>query len=220
MTDENIIENGRRLFQSAENLRRSAVDLDAMMESLWESIEKKEFFGEIIDLGDEDAGGVGEWVASAYAFNAGIVSHPKRSPGQRGPSKKPKQVGTISIITRLCNSDDFDGETPNWPWLNQACLILGWHPKENPEDHWEIENFIPSDESRACIVHLGHGLWSWRDEEGEGDYAFFFLLPIFALSSETNLKDFAMRPLKNLFDAQDPWFVAKEVLQDVPVLLP
>lgn len=217
MTNAEILEHGRKLFQSAENLRRSAPELDALLESLWEILENEEFFGEIADLGDEDSGGDGEWISSAYAYNAGILSRPARAPGQRGPSKKPKQIGTISIVARLCNSKDIDGELPDWPWLKQACLIVGWHPKQNPDDCWEIENFNPEDENLASIVHVGDGLWAWR--ESDGDYAYFFVLPIFALTDEKALKDFALGPAKVLFDTDDPKFSAAEVFRDVPVLL-
>lgn len=217
MTKEEMFEHGRKLFQSAENLRRSAPELDALLESLWEILENEEFFGEVNDLGDEDAGGDGGWVSSAYAYNAGILSRPARAPGQRGPSKKPKQIGTISIVARLCNSKDIVGELPDWPWLNQACLILGWHPKQNPDDHWEIENFDPEDENFASIVHVGDGLWAWH--ESDGDYAYFFVLPIFALTDEDALKRFALRPLKTLFDADDPKSLAEAALRNVPVLL-
>lgn len=218
MINAEILEHGRKLFQSAENLRRSAPELDALLESLWEILEDEEFFGEITDLGDEGADGEGAWIASAYAYNAGILSRPTRAPGQRGPSKKPKQIGTVSIVTRLCNSKDIDGEFPDWPWLKQACLIVGWHPKQNPDDHWEIANFDPEDENLASIDHVGDGLWAWR--ESEGDYAYFFVLPIFALTDEKTLKDFALRPAKALFDTDDPRIAAAEVFRDVPVLLP
>lgn len=216
MTNEEIIENGKKLFQSAENLRKSAPDLDALMLSLWEAIVEENFFENISDLGDEDGGG--KWLSEAYAYNAGVMSHPKRSPGQKGRNKSPKKVGTISIITRLCNSDNMQEDTPAWPWLNQACLILGWHPKNSSEDTWAIENFEPNDDSLTSISHLRNGLWSWRNEDE--DYAYFFLLPIFLLRNENDLKRFALRPLKILFEADDPVGAAQEALRDVPVLVP
>jgi len=211
MMNEKIIEDGEKLFQSAENLRRSAPDLDALMDSLWELIEEDDLFGqeEVWDLDDESALGKGKWFASAYAYNAGVMSRPKRAL---------KQVGTISIITRLCNSDDMDDATPDWPWLNQACLILGWHPKNNPNDKWGIGNFDPDDDCVACIFHLGNGLWSWRTDDG--DNAYFFVLPIFSLRNELDLKRFALRPLKILFDADDPSAVAEDAFHDVHVLMP
>lgn len=218
MKNAEIPEHGRKLFQSAENLRRSAASLQGMMDSLWEEIEEKEFFGECEDLDEEEITDSENWFTTAYARNAGILSRPARAPSQKGRPKDPKQIGTISIVARLCNSDDIDGNLPDWPWLNQACLIVGWHPKQNPDDCWEIENFNPEDENLASIVHVGDGLWAWR--ESEGDYAYFFVLPIFALTNEDALKRFALRPVKTLFDADDPKTVAEVALRDVPVLLP
>ena len=218
MTNAEIPEHGRMLFQSAENLRRSAPDLDAMLSSLWEILETKEFFADIADLGDEDNGGSGEWIATAYTYNAGILSKAKRAPGQRGRSKNPKQIGTISIVVRLCNSTDLEGDLPDWPWLEQACLIMGWHLGQDADDVWKIANFDPEDEALASIGHVGDGLWAWSDEQGEN--AHFIVLPIFALTDEDALKRFALRPVKSLFNANDPKSVARSALQDVPVLFP
>ena len=218
MTNTKILEHGRQLFQSAENLRRSAASLQGMMDNLWEGIEENEFFGECEGLGNEEVMDSENWITTAYAYNAGILSRPERAPGQRGPSRKPKQIGTISIVARLCSSKDIDGEVPDWPWLNQACLIVGWHPKENPNDYWEIENFDPEDGNLTCIIHISDGLWTWS--ESEDDYAYFFVLPIFALTNEDALKRFALRPVKALFDADDPRTSAKAALHDAPVLLP
>lgn len=218
MTDEEIMENGRRLFQSADNLRRSAADIEALLKTLWQALEDEKFFGQVKDSWGENAGSDGGWVASAYAHSAGILSRPERVPGQRGASKKAKQVGTISIITRLCNTDNVDIELQTWPWLRQACLIVGWHPKENAEDYWEIGNFDPDDENLASIAHAGNGLWAWR-ENGD-DYSYFFVLPIFALSNEDKLKQFVLRPLKILFNTDDPTAAAQDALRDVPALLP
>lgn len=216
MTNEEIIENGRRLFQSAENLRQSAPDLDALMQSLWEAVEG--IFGEIEDLGDEDTGGDGEWLATAYAYNAAVLSVPERVSGQRGRRKKPKQIGSLTFIVRLCNSGDIEEHTVKWPWLDQACLILGWHSKDNPEDNWEIDNFNPEDENLSAIIHVENGLWAWQ-EHGE-NYAYFFAIPIFALQNENDLKRLALRPLKELFDSDDPVRAAKEAFSNVPVLRP
>ncbi len=218
MTNNEIIENGRRLFQSAENLRQSAPDLDALLESLWEVIAEEELFGEIEDLGDEDAGGDAEWIASAYAYNAAVLSYPERVSGQRGRSKKPIRLGTLTFVVRICNSGDVAEDTANWPWLHQACLIVGWHPRSNHEDTWEIDNFNPNDENLAAIVHVGNGLWAWREDGG--NYAYFFALPIFALRNEADLKQHALLPLKVLFRADNPEAAAEDALSNVPALLP
>ncbi|KFE33846.1 hypothetical protein [Thioclava atlantica] len=218
MTIEEMIDRGQALHRSAENLRRSAADLDALLQTLWEQLQDETFFGDVAELGDEDGGGDAEWVAPAYAYNAGILSRTARAPGQKGRSTKPKPVGTLTMVTRLCSSKEADGEAPEWPWLNQACLIIGWHPHSNHEDLWAIEDFDPTDESQACISHAGDGLWVWSEEED--DYAYFYALPIFALTDEDALKNFALRPLKALFNADDPKSIAKETLRGVPVLSP
>lgn len=216
MTNEEIIENGRRLFKSAENLRQSSPDLDALMESLWEIAKEKDFFGEIEDLGDEDVGWSVGWLANAHAYNAAVFSYPESVPGQRGRRKNPTKIGTLTFILRLCNSGELEDHTAKWPWLDQACLILGWHPKDNSNEQWWIDNFTPDEESQAAIHHFGHGLWAWR---GDGrNYAYFFVLPIFAFRTEEDLKKIALRPLKKLFHSDDPVRAAEEVLSDVPAL--
>lgn len=218
MTHEEMIENGQRLFQSAENLRKSAPDLDALLESLWDTLVDKRFFGDVRDIGDEDPGGKGVWLSCGYAFNAGVLSRPKRLPGQKGPSRKPKQIGTVSIIARLCNSDNIEDDIPNWPWLNQACLIMGWHPKAHSEDNWEIENFDPNEDSISCIKYVGDGLWVW--DEDHQDYAYFFALPLYALRNEMDVKRYALHPLKTLFESKAPKSEAKCTLDKIPVLMP
>lgn len=224
MTNAKIFEHGQMLFQSAENLRRSAASLQGMMDSLWDEIEKKKFSDEFEYWGDEEITDNKGWMTTAYAYNVGVLSCPERAAGQRGPSKKPKQIGSVSIIARLCNSRDIDGEQHSWPWLNQACLIVGWHSKQNlddhwePDDHWEIGHFEPEDENMASIVHVANGLWAWRGDEV--DYSYFFVLPIFALTNEDDLKRFALRPAKTLFNADDPKALAQETFREVPVLFP
>jgi hypothetical protein len=220
MSNDNVIENGRRLFQSAENLRGASLDLDALMHSLWDLVSKATFAGgEIEDLGDEDSCDE-RWVTPAYAYNAVVLSIPERAKGQRGATKRPKKIGSLSMIVRLCNSMELDDMAPDWPWLDQACLILGWHPNEHAEDNWEIENFCPNDENQIYISHLGHGLWSWRYEDDDQNYAYFFVLPIFAIRDETDLNRLALRPLKTLFEAAVPSETAVEALRGLPVLLP
>lgn len=218
MMPEATIEHGRKLFQSATNLRKSAPDLDALLESLWEEVQDEKYFGDVVDLGDEDGGGAKEWIASAYVFNAGIW--PDTQKKDRGRKKNKTPSGTISFLVRLCNRMDVDEDLPDWPWLNQACLIVGWHPKENHEDTWEIENFEVVDDNRKAIRHAGDGLWAWHETEADEDYAYFYALPIFALTGEKTARQFILQPLKTLFDAADPKSIAKQTLRDVPVLLP
>lgn len=218
MTTEEIIESGRRLFQSAENLRQSAPDLNALMLSIWEALEETTLFGDVEDLGDEGTGGDEEWLTTAYAYNAAVFSSPERLQGQRGPSKKPKRIGTLTFIVRLCGQRGVEEYTAKWPWLDQACLIVGWHPKDNPDDNWVIDNFDPEDENLAGIIHVGNGLWAWQ-EQGK-KYAYFFAIPIFAFRNENDLKRLALRPLKILFDSDDPVHAAEEALRGVLALQP
>lgn len=217
--DETAIEHGRRLFQSATNLRKSAPDLDALLESLWEEVQDEKYFGDVVDLGDGNGGGAKEWIAPAYIFNAGIWSSPEKKNGAKKKSKKAPS-GTISFIVRLCNTTDVDEDLPDWPWLNQACLIVGWHSEKSHENKWEIENFEVQKDNGEAIRHAEGGLWAWRDEGEDEDCAYFYVLPIFALTNEEIAEEYALRPLKALFDAADPVSVAKEALQDLPLLLP
>lgn len=218
LNPEEIEQNGQRLFQSAKNLRQAAPDLDALLKSLWKFITKDGFGGEVTDLGDECAD-YQDWIKPAYAYN-GAVSLPPPAPRQ-----KPAQVGTISMILRLCNSSDVDEDVPDWPWLDQACLILGWFRSDNSEQTWTIADFDPNGENQAPIKHVGNGLWAWKEAEAEKnpdeyDPAYFFVIPIFALRDEAALKKFALAPLKKLFEADTPSDVANTALCDVPALVP
>ena len=210
MTDAEIIENGRSLFLSAQNLRRSAPDLDALMDSLWEVVTE-EYFGPIEDLGDEASDDHG-WISTGYAYNAAVL--------ERGKSGKPlkRPIGSLTFIVRLCNTGEVEDELVRWPWLEQACLIVGWHGSNAPNDSWGIWNFEPTDENVAHIVHAGSGLWAWTND-GEY-YAHFFAIPIFALRNEHDLQKYALRPLKALFDSEDPVAAAPEELKDIPALQP
>lgn len=210
MNDAEITENGRRLFLSAQNLRRSAPDLNALMDSLWEAVEA-EYFGPFQDLGDEDSCDHG-WMSTGYAYNAAVLS--------RGKSGQPlkKSIGSLTFIVRLCNTGEIEDGSVDWPWLDQACLILGWHGSDRTNDYWEIGNFDPTDENMASIAHAGSGLWAWAPD-GE-HYSHFFVIPIFALRNEHDLKKYALRPLKALFDSEDPVATAPEALKDVPAMHP
>lgn len=210
MTDAEIIENGRSLFLSAQNLRRSAPDLDALLDSLWEVVEA-EYFGPIEDLGDEDSDDHG-WISTGYAYNAAVLARGKKGK----PLKQP--IGSPTFIVRLCSTGEVEDESAHWPWLDQACLIVGWHGSDTPDDYWEIGNFEPTDENVANIAHAGSGLWAWAPD-GEY-YSHFFAIPIFALRNEHDLKKYALRPLKALFDSGDPVAAAPDVLKDIPALQP
>lgn len=214
------IDNGRSLFRSAMNLQTASLDLDAMMKSLWEIISETTFSGNQVEDLKHEVGGNRGWVTPSYAYNFAIMYYPEHAHGQKVKNRKPTQVGTISMIVRLCNTGEIDETAPNWPWLDQACLILGWHPKEHPYDIWGINDFCPEDENQAYISHLENGLWSWRDEVDKTDYAHFFVLPIFALASEADLKRLVLRPLKTLIESNNPRTASLDALNLVPVLVP
>lgn len=194
-------EPGRRLFQSAENLRRSAADLSAILDYLWEKIsDRRVDLGVVEDLGDENNGGKSEWlITTAFAYNARIIE-PAPSERGRGRPRNPHCRGTVTFMVRLCGTEDVPDPAPNWPWLVQACLIVGWHADEK-EDCWEIVHFNPSD-GEGFIRNEGGKVWSWH-EDGT-DYSHFFVLPLFALQSEADLDAQILEPLKVLFAGGDP----------------
>ncbi|PFG64306.1 hypothetical protein AXZ77_2941 [Thioclava sp. ES.031] len=219
MIPEVAIEHGRKLFQSATNLRKSAPQLDSLLDSLWEKAQDEKYFGDVVDLGEGSGGGAKAWIAPAYSYNAGIAPSPhKKNKGKKQANKAP--FGTISFIVRLCNAIDANEDLPDWPWLTQACLIIGWHPNKEHDDKWNIENFEAVDENQVAIRFAGEGLWAWRDEGGDEDYAYFYVLPLFALTDDEKAEECALQPLKALFEAADPVSVAKEAFGNAPVLLP
>ena len=219
MTSEDIIEHGRRLFQSVDNLRKSARDLVALNDSI-HSCLKDLSFGEYEFTLDKskDSDERNEWCRMAQSYDIDV----KEAVGDK--RKKQKLIGTITVITRLCDFEVHDPKAPNHPWNKQACIIVGWHKAtewESVDDevhYWAIDQFDP--ENSANIHHCGSGLWAWKDDEDETEYAYFFALPIFAVTNEDALKRFALCPVKNLFDADDPKTVAEVALNDVPALLP
>lgn len=222
MRNPEPINSSQVLFQSAENLRRSSRDLDALMNSLWEMLEGRTVdIGEITDAGDEGEDGEGGWVTTAYAYNADVWTAPAaRAPGQRGRNPRPNRIGTISMIVRICGRGDACANEMDWPWLQQACLIIGWH---KVEDYWGLEDFEP--ENTPYTIHSGSGLWRWEEEEHSNQdsregYAYFFVIPIFEIKDESSIKELVLKPLKKLFDADDPAKVAEQVLSDLPVLRP
>ena len=170
--------------------------------------ERKVDIGEIEDAGEEDESDETDWVTWACSGNAKVrVRKAKRG--------RASFAGTVTCIIRLCGSEDAAEQDPGWPWLNQACLIMGWHKND---DFWYLENFEPA--NVANVHHRGDGLWAWQDADDKGDYAFFFALPIFALRDEGELKRLALTPLKVLFEADDPRAAAAAAFNGVPVLQP
>lgn len=203
---DKIIEEGKTLFRSAENLRRAALDLNALMDSIWDILSEETFLGgEVRDAHKEDDYFGNDWITPIYASNGEV----------RGKGKGAPRLGTITYVVRLCGNSVPFAPLPNLPWLDQACLFIGWH-KGN--DYWGPEDFEPSEE--ANLHHRGRGLWAYREHEDSEDYGNFFALPIFALRTEDDLKRIVVEPLKKLFQAKDPELVVEDTLRDIPVLMP
>ena len=72
---DKVLESGRKLFQSAENLRRSSTDLDALIDSLWEMLSEQEVdIGEVEYANKEDDDDGTDWVSWVYSYNMKIRS--------------------------------------------------------------------------------------------------------------------------------------------------
>lgn len=206
MTTEDMIEHSQRLFQSAENLRKSALDLDALMESVWNVLSEESFEGGEVRGADKEDDSFGNyWVTPIHTGNGEV----------RGKGKGSPRLGTITYLVRLCGNDAPVTQPPDWPWLDKACLFIGWH-KHN--DFWGPEDFEPSEAEK--LHHKGYGLWAYKDHDDNEDYGYFFVLPIFALKDEKDVKERCVDPLKVLFATKDPKSVAKDALGGSPVLLP
>ena len=183
------------LYRSAENLRLASDELNAMMHSLWNMLaERKVDLGEIEDIGDEGEIET-DWVVTAYAFNAKVLGGPKED----GPQKRgrKKQIGTVTLLVRLCGSGEIEAGAPDWPWLKRACLIVGWHTGDNRGDWWGVENFEPSS-GADYIRNNGGRVWTWFEEDEA--YASFFVVPVSALKDDGDLKRHVLEPLKKLFE--------------------
>ena len=203
-------ENGRKLFRSTENLWRSSDDLSALMDSLEEMLSKgKADIGEVEATDKKNKFDKTDWVARASLRNWKVKGETEEEP-----------AGALTYIVRLCGDEDAIEQDLDRPWLNQACLIMGWH---KCDDFWSVGDFDSHDAKN--LHHRGNGLWAyfWQHEDGEADEyygGFFFALPIFALKDERDLMKFVLKPLKILFEAKHPHTVAAEALAGVPVLTP
>jgi len=221
MTMEDMVKHGQRLFQSAENLKKSARDLVALNDSILTYLKD-------LDLGDyqfeleksKHSDEKNEWCRMAQSFDIDV----KESVGDK--SKKQTIIGTITVITRLCDFEACDPEAPKHPWNEQACIIVGWHKAEEWERldledaYWGIDSFDP--ENAPSIHHRENGLWAWKDEEEEdqNDNGYFFALPIFSVTNESLIKRWLLKPLVALFNSANPATTAATVLKEIPVLLP
>lgn len=214
MNLEDIIKNGESLFQSAQNVRNSARDMQALLDSVWERMKKREFFGEMMDLEDDYARDDFEWLLTAYAYNAQIMSAPPKTGKGRPPKSKP--IGSISIIVRLCNPDPLPEDVPDWPWLNQACLIIAWCNENSADVYWSVGGFDLTSENKRCIEHRGNGVWGWQDDCS----GHFYVLPLFALRGEAEIDRFVVNPLQALLNADDLDAASVTAFNDAPVLTP
>ena len=219
MTDD-VEAKGRALARSALNVTSSGPDLQAMIDAVSEllpkeSNDKREF--KYCDVTEDKDNG---FIWRAYGYNFDVFEVVKRKNGQRGASRRPNRLGTITIWVRLCEAGA-DVPKVDWPWQDQACLIVGWHNREdNRDDYWNAWDIDPSADTIDHIRHIGHGLWSWRGTEGEEeiDYSFFFALPVFALNSENDLTNYVIKPLIALFPYQNPSEALLATILNIPVL--
>ena len=207
MCENNIVadlEKGAALFQSAQNLRKSSKDLDALYETIWERLDGKRVGKtKIADFDREDDGCSSDWIGWCWAGHGKL----------RGEAEQRR--GTISYLVRLCGSEDVDVDQPAKPWLSQACVIVGWQWDTN--NVWLIEEFEASDAD--VLQYRDNGLWAYHDED-QDDFAFFYVLPLFALTSEQDIDEFILAPLQMLFPADDPAATAETALRGVPFLCP
>ncbi len=207
MDNEIIREKSTLLFKSVQNMLVSSGDLSALYGSVYEEIEAGfEGFGQIKKLFEEDDCEInGRWIKS-YAEMAWKVND--------NDKRKKTPIWTVTVIIRLCGKNEVDIGSAKWPWVDQACIIVGWHT--GVDDLWANEFF--GLEHRHWIHHRGNGVWAW--DQGEGDYAYFFALPIFALANQADIKQYIVEPLKALCQAEDPLSVAESIFESVPVLIP
>ncbi|MBP0484283.1 hypothetical protein [Sagittula salina] len=209
------LEKGRVLASSTSNIVRAWQELYPMLDTLWQRL-KTGFadVGAIDDAGADDTGFKGFDHAS-YGWQFNVVERVKRLPGQRGRTRKPRQFGTISLHIRFCSDPESEFVETNWPWIDQACLIVGWHEGEDEGVHWTSPDYDPVEQAAVEIHHDGHGLWGW----GEGG-AYFFALPVFSMKSEEDLDRKVIAPLKALFGNEDKPALAATALAGTGALMP
>lgn len=208
MIDDHIIAQGRNLFVSADNIRRASVELDALWDSMFEALEGETFGdGVATEPKKRDSSYSTDWISAIFAQTFEI----------RKPSKKDdapgKVISTISIAIRLCGNSDVAAE-PVFPWLNQATLIVAWHPSD---EEWSAEDFEA--DNAEHIRHSGQeGLYFWDD--GGPDGAHFYALPLFAMRTEKDIADFVVAPLKAFLFSKNPAAMAASAFTGVPVICP
>ncbi|WP_321339104.1 hypothetical protein [Breoghania sp.] len=215
MTD--AIENGRKLARSARNIAFAGKELEAMLVALREMLQNEtDRLGRIEDDDDEFVGG-GEWIRRAYGYNANVFENVQRRQGQKGRLRNGERLGTITMLVRLCGDPSATDADVDWPWIDQACLIVGWHNHEDErEEFWWAEHFEISSENLLHIKHINQGLWSWQLDDC--DYAYFYVIPIFELNSEEKLKKYVVDPLVKLFHQEGSIRELNSAFEGVPVL--
>jgi hypothetical protein len=205
--DDQIIAQGRNLFVSADNIRRTSADLDALWASMLEALEGQTFGGGVAtEPKKRDSSYSTGWISSIYAQTFEIRKPPKKD-GSAG-----KVISTISFAIRLCgNSDVFD--EPVFPWLDQAALIVAWQPFD---DEWAAEDFEA--DNAEHIKHYGQGLYGWGDDGPSG--AHLYALPLFAMRTEKDIAAFVITPLETFLLSDNPAEEAASAFKGVPVLRP
>lgn len=194
------------LFDSAANVMRSAQNLDTLFSSLYDILSTTDFGGRNEDDSGSDSSAGNDWITPVYSANILVK--------QLGRGNRPPR-GRITYLVRLSGVED-DDRALDWPWQSHACVIVGWH--HGAKHSWAPEDFEPS--QRGSIHHIGNGIWGWGNGPQTVANGYFFVLPLFALRSDNDLRRLVAQPLRALFVAEDPRTVAAEALADVPVLGP
>lgn len=180
---ENILDIGRTLSISARNILKSEKDLNAILEFLINNIEiigGWKIHNQEIDFYKVD------WIRGSYFKSIVIRSNNGGRP----------IIGSISfgvwLTGRYENNLKFD-----WPWLNQACLIIGWH-KGNKPSVWSVDNFEPLQDNFSYLPPSSGRIRAWKD--GEREDGWFFLIPIGACKSENDLRRHILQPLAEIIN--------------------
>lgn len=198
-------EQSRLLFDSAANVVRSAQNLDTLFSSLGDILYEAEFGGRNERDADSDTWDGNGWITPVYTGNILVK--------QLGRGRRPPK-GRITYLVRLCGQENYD-DSFDGPWQTHACLIVGWH---HGDEVWEPHHFEPPEKEN--IHHMGVGLWGWGDGPDEVENGYFFVLPLFALRSDDDLRNFVAKPLEALFQADDPRTAAPTALSGIPVMGP
>lgn len=199
-------EESKILLESAANVMRSAQNLDTLFSSLYDILSETDFGGRNKDDSGNDGSSGNDWITPVYTRNI-LVKQLCR--GRRQPK------GRITYLVRLCGVED-DAEGLDWPWQTHACLIVGW--LHGGKGGWAPEDFEPS--QSGSIHHLGNGLWGRGDGPDEVENGYFFVLPLFALRCDDDLRNFVAKPLEALFQADAPRTAAPAALSGIPVMGP